>query len=72
MYAEAKKAGNETEAKEIMQMTFDYNEDDCLSTKLLAELLQSISWITRAQRPLEAIQVQHRCGLQNTKWDNKP
>ena len=43
MYAEAKKAGNETEAKEIMQMTFDYNEDDCLSTKLLAELLQSIS-----------------------------
>ena len=43
LYAEAKKAGNDTEAKDIMQMILDYNEDDCLSTKLLAEWLHSIS-----------------------------
>jgi uncharacterized protein len=43
MYAEAKKAGKDQEAKDIMQMILDYNEDDCLSTKLLAEWLHSIS-----------------------------
>lgn len=43
LYAVAKQQGRDQDAKEIMQMILDYNEDDCLSTKLLAEWLHSIS-----------------------------
>lgn len=43
LYAEAKKLGKDQQAQDIMQLISDYNQDDCLSTKLLAEWLHLIS-----------------------------
>jgi predicted RecB family nuclease len=37
------KAGLPTEASAVMQVILDYNRDDCLSTKLLAEWLDSMN-----------------------------
>jgi predicted RecB family nuclease len=42
-YLQLLSTGQSEEAREVMKVILDYNRDDCLSTKLLAEWMSKLS-----------------------------